>query len=383
LTDDYLLKSDATLNPDSSDDSDDFADHAGDGAPAESDDESSESNESDLADRSDLGPIETTVLETVEEYIEIPDQDVHEAINGRIGEIVDRVASRVDGTPDPISVDLVDDQTVDVGVQHGYFPALLRLTRLEGIVPYIHGMPGGGKSHAVEAVAEAMGLDFASGSCSAEMSKFSDFLGIFNPQSGEFMETDFIKFVRNGGLYLLDEVDRAPAGVSLFLNTLMANDTISLHGETVEVHEDFELVAAGNTEMRGRSKRYRAGSQDVAFIDRLAFVEWPTDEALEATLLGVNPEKVGANRPEIDLSEPDDLAQNTTADWLDYCQSIRKALDDLDMEYIASMRASQKGQKMLSNGFPRDFVEHAVIWRGASKDVRQRVKDQATQYAHR
>lgn len=369
LSDDYMLRADSTL------DSNDFADHAGDGSPVKSD----ESDESNEADRSDLGPIETTVLETVEQYIEIPEPDVEMA--ERINEIVDEVASRVDATPDPIQVQLVDDDTpTDVGIQHGLFEPLMRLVQVDDVTPYLVGEPGGGKSEACSAIADAFDLPFYSTSCSAEMSKYSDFLGIFDPQSGEFMETEFTNAIRNGGLFLLDEWDRAPAGVSVFLNSLLSNGHASLHGETIRAHEEFHFVAAGNTWMRGRSKRYSAGAQDLATVDRFAFVEWPTDEALEATLAGIDPSTIGAERPSVDLAEPQKLATTTVRDWVQYVQSIRKAMKHEETPYLASMRATLRGKKLLANGFPRDFVEDALIWRGASEDVRATVKEVAESY---
>jgi MoxR-like ATPase len=194
------------------------------------------------------------------------------------------------------------------------------------------------------------------------------------------METEFTNAIRNGGLFLLDEWDRAPAGVSVFLNSLLSNGHASLHGETIRAHEDFHFVAAGNTWMRGRSKRYSAGAQDLATVDRFAFMEWPTDESLEATLAGVDPSAVGAERPSVDLAEPQKLAETTVRDWVQYVQSIRKAMKHEETPYLASMRATLRGKKLLANGFPRDFVEDALIWRGASEDVRATVKEVAESY---
>lgn len=351
-------------------------------------DNSSDSTESENSNNSRQnsngeteGPIEQMIIDLVDQHSSVSEDVVDQKINDQMDEAIDQIVDLVDASPDPIRIETVEDGEIkDMGVQHERFEALLRMLELD-LIPYLEGPPGSGKSTAAEMVAEARGAErFESMSCSRDMSKY-DLIGIMNPQSGEFEPTGFTECLLHGGDFLLDELDRAPGSVVVFLNSLLANGFINLPGKgRVKVHKDFALIAAGNTAMRGKSKRYRATAQDVATIDRFTWLKWPRDRAMECALAGVNPDTVGVDGQDFHLHEPGDLAKSTRAEWTDYCFAVRDAFEALDQPYESSYRAIENGLLLLKNGFSRHVTEEATLWKGMSDDVKERVKNRADEY---
>ena len=139
------------------------------------------------------------------------------------------------------------------------------------------GPSGSGKTHLARQVAESLGLRFGFVSLTAGVSE-SRLYGRFVPtgENGSFryVEAEFARFYREGGLFLLDEVDAADPNVLLALNAAVANgmmETPNPDRPVVHMHDDFRIVIAANTYGHGADRTYAGRNQlDGATLDRYA-----------------------------------------------------------------------------------------------------------------
>jgi len=138
------------------------------------------------------------------------------------------------------------------------------------------GPAGCGKTHNSYLVAHAMGLDFASQSCSAGVSE-SSFAGWLLPtgDNGKFshVESEFIRIYEKGGVFLFDEIDAADPNVLIFINQALSNGTFYLPQRfgnvKVKKHKDFVAIAAANTFGSGADSMYHArNALDASTLDR-------------------------------------------------------------------------------------------------------------------
>jgi cobaltochelatase CobS len=137
------------------------------------------------------------------------------------------------------------------------------------------GPAGCGKTHLAIQVAEALGREFASISCTAGMSE-SALTGWMLPSDGgafEYTPSDFVTMYENGGVFLFDEMDAADPNTLLFVNQALANGSFYLpqrKGRTkVMRHADFVCLGAANTFGTGANMTYAGRERlDEATLDR-------------------------------------------------------------------------------------------------------------------
>ena len=155
---------------------------------------------------------------------------------------------------------------------------------------YMYGPAGCGKSHTAKQVAEALGLDFYETSTvlfAHEMKGYGD-------AAGNFVETPFYKAFVNGGLFFLDEVDASAPDALVVLNTAIANGRFDFPVVgNVKAHDNFRVMAAGNTLMTGADIDYTARAvQDKSFINRFFFIGFDYDVEIEKAITGNNTELI-------------------------------------------------------------------------------------------
>lgn len=137
------------------------------------------------------------------------------------------------------------------------------------------GPAGCGKTHLAHQVAEALGRQFASISCTAGMSE-SALTGWMLPGDGgsfEYVPSDFVTMYEQGGVFLFDEVDAADPNTLLFINQALANGSFYLpqrKGRSlVKRHTDFVCIAAANTFGTGANMVYAGRERlDESTLDR-------------------------------------------------------------------------------------------------------------------
>lgn len=203
------------------------------------------------------------------------------------------------------------------GIFHNKFEHILKLVTAN-IPTLLIGPAGSGKNHTLEQVSEALDLDFYFSNAITQEFKLTGFIDA----NGLYHETQFYKAFKNGGLFFLDEIDASIPEVLIILNSAIANRYFDFPTGRIKAHEDFRVVAAGNTMGTGADALYVGRSQlDAATIDRFAQVEFNYDSEVE-----------------------EQLASNT--DLYDFIKSARKSLMDNSMQYTVSMRSIINASKI-------------------------------------
>ncbi len=263
------------------------------------------------------------------------------------------ITVRIDGAP-----------AVTIGRQHCRFPLLL-----SGVAAGVHlllvGPAGTGKTSAAAATAKALGIPFEAISVGPQTSK-ADLLG-FVDAGGTFHDTPLVRAFRDGGLFLIDEMDAGHPGVLTTLNAALAGDWLSTPAGMIPKHAGFRCVASANTWGSGASREYVGRNPlDAATLDRFGAVAWPLDESLEAAMVGV---------PEPETAF--DLGAGGTMDaaaWLARVRSVRASVEKQQVRAVISPRAAKAGVALFAAGWGRQWVEEAILWRGMAADARARVE---------
>jgi midasin (ATPase involved in ribosome maturation) len=214
------------------------------------------------------------------------------------------------------------------------------------------GPAGSGKTTVCHAVADALSLPFYAFSVGMQTTK-TDLLG-FVDANGIYRESVLYQAYKNGGVFLLDEIDAGNSNVLTILNAMLANGQyIFPNGERVGRNPDFVCFAAANTFGRGADRQYVGRNQlDAATLDRFVVRNFDYDEALERALTGND-------------------------DWCERVQAYRKASYDLKERIVISPRASIKGATLLAAGFKLKEVEEMVLWKGIDRGIVQKIKTAA------
>lgn len=153
----------------------------------------------------------------------------------------------------------------------------------DGQPVYLYGAAGCGKSHTAEQVANALGLDFYTQS----QVLFAHDVKGYGDANGNFQETPFFKAFTKGGLFFIDEMDASAPEALVVLNTAIANRMYDFPVVgNVKAHENFRIIAAGNTALTGADTEYTARAvQDASTINRFAFFEMQYEKNVELNVM--------------------------------------------------------------------------------------------------
>lgn len=177
----------------------------------------------------------------------------------------------------------INNLVIDTEGKHANFSTLVScaaISNIVGVYPYLFGEAGSGKSTAAYQLSQELKLSFGALSVGQETSKFEIFG--YMSANGEYVPTLFYDIYKNGGVFLLDEIDSANGAVLTALNRAIAGERAAFGTDIVEKHQDFILIAAGNTQMTGADAKYSGREkQDGALIDRFNFIEWNLGEKEE------------------------------------------------------------------------------------------------------
>ncbi len=154
----------------------------------------------------------------------------------------------------------------------------------------IVGPSGSGKSTMAKQAADVMGLRYGSFSCNLEASK-SELVGFANIDG--YVESSFLDFYENGGVFLVDEYDSMSPSIAVVLNAAFDRTGMiavpNRKGKTIaKKHKDFYCILAGNTWGSGSVEYQGREMQDAAFLDRFKmcriFIDY--DPQLEKNIAG-------------------------------------------------------------------------------------------------
>lgn len=157
--------------------------------------------------------------------------------------------------------------TVEESVKHPLYNVLLNIYKDKENVLII-GEAGTGKSYLVAQVAKALGCPFHQ---QGSVQEAFELLGFVDAQ-GRYNETEFYRAYKEGGIFLLDEMDACSEVALLSINNALTNDTIVFpNGEVVKRGENFVVFGTANTYGTGATLEYCGRTKlDDATLNRFA-----------------------------------------------------------------------------------------------------------------
>ena len=142
-----------------------------------------------------------------------------------------------------------------------------------GEQPMLVGPSGCGKTFLAEQAAHALKLEYGHLCFSAGVSE-TWLYGRQTPNG--FIEADFARLYKHGGLFFADELDAADANLLVSLNTALANGHMynPISGERVTRNPNFVFLAAANTFGKGGNGVYTGRNRlDGATLERVINVK--------------------------------------------------------------------------------------------------------------
>ena len=245
------------------------------------------------APEGDIAPNEDGLLKALRDAIGNPEATVDAA---QVEALVDEKLAGI-AKPLPVQIMRGDVKGPKINQAHSEFAEVLDIvstivngTRLNA---RLVGPAGSGKTYLARQIAKALGLGFGFKSLSGgttETHLFGRKLPQFDGSWG-YERTPFVKCYEEGGVFLLDEMDRSDPNVLTSLNAALANGHMEVAARVdnpwAHRHDDFVCIGAGNTWGHGSDRLYvGAMAQDFSTMDRFHDVHMGYDEGLEAELAG-------------------------------------------------------------------------------------------------
>lgn len=196
-------------------------------------------------------------------------------------------------------------------VYHKDFERILKAVSV-GLSVYLYGPAGTGKSYLAKQLAKALGVAYYETSSVSDEIQLKGFVNAM----GKYQETPFYHAFKDGGVFLLDELDASIPECVVMLNNALANKEFTFpNDEHVVASPDFHVVAAGNTLGRGNNAQYTARTAlDMASLNRFIKVK-------------------------VDYSKEIELAQcNGDADLVKFIHSFRETVEDFGLDVLATYR---------------------------------------------
>ena len=237
-----------------------------------------------------MAVLEKVIMQTIAQtQVEKIEQQI---MSGVADKVKDFIKSEY-GTLERKVVTVVDGKKAELGegeIVHEQFETVCKFVANNEPV-FLTGQAGTGKNVLCQQVAKALGLGFYFTNAVTQEYKitgFTDAMGVFH-------ETQFYKAFKNGGLFMLDEMDASIPEVLIILNAAIANRYFDFPAPIgyVEAHPNFRVVAAGNTYGLGANYDYVGRNQlDMASLDRFAMVKVGYSRAIELKVANGNEELV-------------------------------------------------------------------------------------------
>lgn len=270
------------------------------------------------------------------------------SIMGNVQNTVEEYIAKNYGTLPKIQIVEIADRAVELSeVVHDKFATVLQFVQMNEPV-FLTGAAGTGKNVICKQVAQTLGLDFFFSNAVTQEYKITG----FTDAMGKFQESQFYKAFKNGGLFMLDEIDASIPEVLVILNAAIANRYFDFPAPIgyVEAHPDFRVVAAGNTYGTGATHQYVGRNQlDAASLDRFAMV-------------GIDYSK------EIEKS----VAQNDVA-LVEFARSFRESAAAAGIQIVVSYRSIGRIAKMQA-AMAIDDVLRSCLLKGMEVDDIRMIK---------
>jgi len=255
-------------------------------------------------------------------------------------------------------------ETVKIEGAHYLMPRLLRIiaardTHGDRLYPFAWGPAGSGKTSAMLAAAKALA---GKGERAGEIDTLdpstpkSALMGFRYPDKTN-ATTQWSRCWEDGGLYIGDEIDYAPAHVQSLKNSSLANGHSPLAWGSMERHDRFGAGYTGNTPGRPTLAFPDRLPMSPAFKDRLYFIHWPVDENIERRFAGL-PEIARPAEPRIVC---------TRQEWGAFVLAMRAWCEkNAPDQIVVTPRATFAGWLAIDGaGETPEQAAHGVIFRGA------------------
>jgi len=211
------------------------------------------------------------------------------------------------------------------------------------------GPAGCGKTTIGEQVASDLNLPFF---ITSTIFDTHELLG-FVDGHGQYHSTAFRQAFENGGVWIADEIDAWDAAALLAANSALANGFATFPDcpKPVVRHVNFRMIGTANTFGSGADRLYVGRNElDAASLDRFATVDVDYDPVIEMNVC------------------------NSNIEWLEYVREVRSNVERLKIRHVVSTRAVAMGSKALENGIDLRTVCNLYLFKGMSKNDRERVE---------
>lgn len=282
-----------------------------------------ETIETDDSARNEKFDIDAVALQVSQRVTKTVMNTVLDELDSRTKNILDHVkaATQVKAV---IAAIRVNDGDVKK-LKNAAHPNLVELISVikAGLQPLLVGPSGCGKTYVAEQVSEALKLEFGHLCFSAGVSE-TWLYGRQTPNG--FIEGDFSRLYRDGGVFLADEIDAADSNLLLTLNTALANGHLynPISGQRIERNENFVFIGGANTFGKGGNNVYTGRNRlDGATLNRFTVIR-----------VGYIPEVEAVLCPNTEIREK--------------LQSLRVELDKRGASEIISYRDFEKASSLLA-----------------------------------
>ena len=219
------------------------------------------------------------------------------------------------------------------GVFHEKFDTVLKLVNAS-IPVFLTGAAGTGKNVLCKQVSEALDLEFYFSNAVTQEYKLTGFIDA----NGKYHETQFYQAFTKGGLFMLDEMDSSIPEVLIILNAALANRYFDFPTGRVEAHENFIVIAAGNTYGTDADIEYSGRYQlDAASLDRFALVEIDYSPAIEQAITNGNTE------------------------LLEFVQGFRQAVKKAGIKHLVTYRSLERLSKLENVLGKKEALEISLV----------------------
>jgi cobaltochelatase CobS len=268
-----------------------------------------------------------------------PELNMTRQLEKLLGQTMDGLKGLKDVYPQKHIIKIGDFETVIEGAVHEKFDKILRYLVAKRNV-YLHGPSGTGKSHIGKQIAKAMGLKFYFTNAVQQAYDLTGFLDANN----RYVETEFYKAFVYGGVFMLDELDASVPEALITLNSALAQKHFNFPTGKKEAHENFRVIASGNTIGNGGDNQFNARYQiDKATMDRFDFIKIYYSEAIENSITNGNQE------------------------LLAFMRDLRKTAENSDIQLFVTYR-SLEGIAVMEELEELDEVLDSVLVKGMDKE---------------
>ena len=266
---------------------------------------------------------------------------VMEQVNAAIAEILaNQVPQRVEHV---ITLPDGSENRMKDKILHPKFDIILKKVAM-GDAVYMFGPAGSGKNILAGQVAEALGLDFYYCSTITQEYKIEGFIDA----GGVYHETEFYKAFKNGGLFMLDEIDASCPEALIILNNALEAGYFTFPCGVVKAHEKFRCIAAGNTCGHGATIEFNGRMK----ID-------------EATLNRFSIENIDY------YDKIEESCSNGDAELVDFVHEMREASRAAGMYLVLGYRNIKRLAKYVSVFGISSALESEIIRGMENDDIRQ------------